>query len=1054
MFALLVRVSLRNRAMVLAMAALLILAGGFSVRQLAVDVLPDLNKGLVTVMTEGQGLSPEEIEQLVTLPIEAALNGVSGVSRVRSTSAPGLSIIFVEFGLDTDIYRARQFISERLQAVGATLPTGTQPTMMPLSSLMGEIMLVSMSSGPDADQMQLRDLANWVVAPRLRAIPGVSQVITIGGLVRQFHVTLDPLAMSRLGVTIAEVEQALQRFGNNTSGGVVNRNGQEFQIRTIGQPMSLGLEPGGGVEQLARVVVGVRQDQSVQLRQVAEIAFGPMPRVGDAGYMGRGSPILTVIKQPGANTIPLTRNLEAVLAELRTSLPPGFNELDVLFRQASFIEVAIKNVETVLLEAVVVIAVILMLFMGNARTTIISLTAIPLSMLVTFLIFRWMGMTINTMTLGGLAIAIGELVDDAVVDVENVLRRLRQNRTLQRPRPAMEVIAAASQEVRSGIVYSTVIIMLVFVPLFAIGGIEGRMFAPLGLAYIVSIFASLLTSVTVTPVLCSYLLPQMRQLDEREGWLARQLKRVNARVVGAALRRPMLVITGAAVAVTVAAAIVPTLPRTFLPAFNETSLVVAVTLQPGVSLEQSSRIGALAEQLLLSVPEVKAVGRRTGRSEADEHALGVNENEIEVDIVASKRTLPAVIDDIRARLAGLPATISVGQPISHRLFDHILTGISAQIVLKVFGDDLDRNRSVALDLERRLKAIPGLTDVGVERQTRVPQIRVLVDGQRAALYGVSPGELATTVEKLAGGLTVSRVVQGQSRVDVVLRLPEASRSAQGLGDWLIHTPGGHVPLSFFATIEVVNAPNQILRENTRRRIAVTANTMAGADRTAIAAAIRDELARLDLPVGASVAFEGTLAVQNEATLRLAGLGLVSLTLIFMVLYMRYRSVTLALIVMANVPLALVGSVIAIKLADVDLSLASMIGFVTLTGISTRNGILKVSHTINLMLHEGEVFGRAVILRACQERMLPVLMTATSACVALVPLLFSALSPGKELLHPVAVVIFGGLISATLLDALLTPALLFTLGAAPLRRLVYGQQEQQEQQEQQQERDTY
>ena len=1043
MFALLVRASLRSRALVLAVAALLVVAGGVTLVKLPVDVLPDLKNGLVTVMTEGPGLSPEEIEQLITMPIEATLNGVAGVSRVRSTSTTGLSIVFVEFNLDTDVFRARQFVAERLQAVASVLPSGTQPTMMPLSSLMGEILLVGMSGGAGSDPMQLRDLATWVVTPRLRAVPGVSQVIAIGGLVRQYHVTLDPIAMSRLAIGIAEVEQALQRFGTNTSGGVVNRNGQEFQIRTLGQPLSLGVEGDGGLEQLSRVVVGVRNEQPIQLRQIAEVSFGAMPRVGDAGYMGRSAVILSVVKQPGADTIQLTRNIEVILADLRKTLPPGANQITQLFRQADFIEVTISNVEHVLIEAVVVVAAILMLFLGNARTTMISLTAIPLSMLVTFLTFQWMGLTINTMTLGGLAIAIGELVDDAVVDVENILRRLRQNRTLVRPRPAMDVIVDASQEVRSGIVYSTIVIILVFVPLFAIGGIEGRMFAPLGVAYIVSIFASLLTSITITPVLCSYLLPRMRQLDEREGWVARNLKRINRRIVTTALHRSRFVMLGTGIMVAVAVAIVPTLPRTFLPAFNETSLVVEVTMQPGISLDQSSHIGALAERLLLTVPEIKAVGRRTGRSESDEHALGVNENEIEVDIVPSTRALSVVIDDIRGRLAGLPASVSVTQPISHRLFDHILTGISAQIVLKVYGDDLDRNHSVAVNLESRLKSIQGLTDVAIERQIRVPQIRVRVDGQRAAMYGVTPGELAGTVEHLAGGLTVSRVVQGQRRYDVVLRMPEASRSAQGLGDWLIQSPGGYVPLSFFATIGVVDAPNQILRENGRRRIAVTANTTAGADRAAIADTIRRELLRLELPVGASVSFEGTLAVQNDANLRLAGLGLVSLTLIFMVLYMRYRSVTLALIVMANVPLALVGSVIAIKLAHLELSLASMIGFVTLTGISTRNGILKVSHAINLMLHEGESFGRGLIVRACEERTLPVLMTATSACVALVPLLFDVVAPGKEMLHPVAVVIFGGLISATVLDAVLTPVMLYTVGAVSLRRLVYNSRGRQE-----------
>ena len=1037
MFAFLVRGSLRYRAFVLAVAAIMLGYGAITAAHLPIDVLPDLNQGIVTVMTEGPGLSAEEVEQLVSIPVESTLNGVAGVSRIRSQSTNGLSIVFVEFKLDTDIYRARQFVAERLESVTGVLPPGTQPIMMPLSSLMGEILLVSLSGGPDADPMALRDIATWVVSVRLRSIPGVSLVNPIGGLVRQYRVTLDPLAMSRLKVGIADVEQSLRRFGTNSSGGFIDRNGQQFQIRTIVQPLSLGPDNAGGLQQLGDVVVALRDGLPVQLRQVAEVTFAPMPRVGDAGYMGHDAVILSVIKQPGADTIKLTTQVEAALADLHRTLPPGLNDLKVLFRQADFIDISINNVEHVLMEAVIVVAVILLLFLGNIRTTIISLTAIPLSMLITFVVFEWLGLTINTMTLGGLAIAIGELVDDAVVDVENILRRLRGNRLLRRPRSAIAVIADASQEVRSGIVYSTVIIILVFVPLFAIPGIEGRMFAPLGIAYIVSILASLMTSITVTPVLCSLLLPRMRQLDHGDAWLVRGLKWLNLRLVGRALDHPWAVIAGAGAAVAIAVAVVPTLPRTFLPGFNETSLVVRVALQPGVSLAESSRIGALAERLMMTVPEVTSVGRRTGRSETDEHALGVNENEIEVDLKPSGRTLPQVIDSIRSRLAGLPAVFSVEQPISHRLFDHILTGVSAQVVIKVFGEDFDHVRSIATDLESRLKTTPGLTDVMTERQVRVPQIRIRVDNQRAAMYGLSPGELAGMVEHLAGGQTVSQVITGRRRVDVVLRLPESSRSAVGLADWLIQTPNGDVPLSYIATIEELGAPNEILRENGQRRIAVTANGSANVDRAATAEAIRAEMARTKLPPGYSLSFEGTFAEQDAANLRLAGLGAVSLVLIFMVLYARYRSATLALIIMGNVPLALVGSVIALKLAGIELSLASMIGFVTLTGISARNGILKVSHAINLMLREGEPFGRALILRACQERMVPVLMTATSAGIALLPLLFDVHAPGKEILHPVAVVIFGGLISSTLLDAVMTPALLYLFGRVPTQQLVVG-----------------
>jgi CzcA family heavy metal efflux pump len=1038
MFAFLVRCSLRNRVFVLAIATILLAIGGVNLARLPVDVLPDLNQGLVTIMTEGPGLSPEEVEQLISMPVEAAINGVAGVKRVRSTSTSGLSIVFVEFELSTDIFRARQFVTERLQTVAGVLPPGTQPTLMPMSSLMGEILLVALSAerqgdSPAADPMQLRDLAAWVVMPRLRSIPGVSQVIPIGGLVRQYLVTPDPLAMSRVDVTVADIEQALQRFGTNTSGGVVNRNGQEFQIRTIGQPQSLGT--GDGIRQLGHIVVAMRDGLPIELAQVAEVGFGAMPRVGDAGFMGRDAVILTIVKQPGADTLALTRQVEDELESLRLSLPHGANRLDVLFRQADFIETSVDNVQHVLLEAVAVVAVILLLFLGNLRTTVISLTAIPLSMLVTFMVFRLFDLSINTMTLGGLAIAIGELVDDAVVDVENILRRLRQNRRQRGRKPALEIIADASQEVRSGIVYSTLIIILVFVPLFAIPGIEGRMFAPLGVAYIVSIVASLITSITVTPVLASLLLPNMRQLDEGDGPLVRGLKFLNARGVGFALNRPRLAMGIAAAGVAAAAAIVPTLPRTFLPGFNESSLVVSVTLQPGISLDQSARVGAIAEHLIMTVPEVRGVGRRTGRSESDEHALGVHANEIEVDVVASQRPLPKVIDDIRTRLRGLPAAISVEQPISHRLFDHILTGISAQVVVKVFGDDLDRIRAISLELEQRLKALPGLTDVMVERQIRVPQIRVGVDGQRAAMYGVAPGALAGTIEHLAGGTTVSQVVSGQRRVPVVLRLAETNRSPLGLSGLLIETPSGRVPLSYFGSISETSAVNEIQREGGRRRIAVTANGRADVDRAATTAAIRDEISRIALPPGYSLSFEGTFAEQDDASVRLVGLGLVSLTLIFTVLYARYRSATLACIIMANVPLALVGSVIAIKLAHLDLSLASMIGFVTLTGIATRNGILKVSHTINLLLNEGERFSRAIILRAAQERMVPVLMTATSAGVALIPLLYGASAPGKEILHPVAVVIFGGLLGSTALDTFLTPALLLRFGRAPMQRLL-------------------
>lgn len=1034
MLTFLVRNSLRCRPLVLAIATIMILMGSVIIPTIPIDVLPDLNKGVVTVLTEAPGYSTEDVETQVTRPIETLLNGVSGVNRIRTTSGAGLSVVAADFGLDSDVWRARQAVAERLQSSAAILPAGLQPLMMPPASVMGEILLISLSGAKYADPMALRDLASWVVAPRLRAVPGVSQVLPIGGLVRQLRVTLNPVAMTNFDVTVGQIEHALERFGTNNSAGFIGRNGQNYQIRTLGQPVNRDGGAGGLVEQLARVVVSVRDGISVPLSMVADVGWSAMPRVGDAGFNANPAVIFTVAKQPGADSVLLTRSVEGALDELRGTLPPAMNRLDVLFRQADFIEVAVSNVGRALAEAILVVAVVLLLFLGNLRTTLISLTAIPLSMLMSFLVFRWMGLSINTMTLGGLAIAIGELVDDAVVDVENILRRLRENRRLPYPRPVDTVIFEASREVRSGIVYSTVIIVLVFVPLFAIPGLEGRLFAPLGTAYIVSISASLIVSLTVTPVLCSYLLPGMLQHEHRDNRVVQALRTVNAWLVHRALDHPWRVIGAAAGAVVVALIVIPALPRTFLPGFNESSLVIKLTMQPDVALELSSRIGVIAERIIAAVPEVRSVGRRTGRSETDEHALGTNETDIEVDLRPSGRKLPAVMDDIRRRLAGLPAAIEVSQPITHRLFGHVLTGMPAQIVVKVYGSDMVRIRTIAQRIEGQLRRVEGLTDIAIEPQSPVPEIRLRADGRRTAQYGVTPGELATQIGNLAGGVTVSRITNGQQRIDLVMRVLDKDRTPVGLADLLIETPKGHVPLSTFATVEVGSTPNQILREGGQRRIAVLANGQEGVNRTAAATAIRQIMAGIDLPAGYSLSFEGTYALQNEANLRLAGLGGVSVCLIFLVLYIRYQSVTLTLIILANVPLALIGSVVAMKLAHLELSLASTIGFVTLSGISARNGILKVSHCLNLMLRDGIGFGRPLVVRACQERMLPVLMTATSASVALLPLLFDATSPGKEILHPVAVVIFGGLISSTLLDTVMTPVMLLRFGRAAAERL--------------------
>lgn len=1025
MFAFLVNASLKVRLLVLVITAVAMIYGGISIRGLQIDVLPDLNKGLVTILTEAPGLAPEEVETLVTYPIESAMNGANGVSRVRSVSSTGLSIVYVEFDWDTNIYLDRQIVTERLGPVQLDLPAGVQPLIAPISSIMGEIELVALTS-TTLDPMDLREVANWVVAPRLRAVPGVARVVPIGGLVKEYRVTIDNLRMSQLKVSFNDIRSALEAYGANTGGGFVNQGAQEFLIRNLARTQSL--------EDLRNLAVEQRGGQPILLRQVADVSFEPRQRRGDAGFMGAPAVVLSVQKQPQADTVALTDAVDALLNDLQRTMPAGTVTNQHLFRQADFIHASVNNLEEVLGEAIVVVAVILFLFLFNVRTTVISLIAIPVSVLTTFVVLRWMGMTVNTMTLGGLAIAIGELVDDAVVDVENIFRRLRENKKRAQPRPPLEVIVAASQEVRSSIVYSTIIITLVFVPLFTLPGIEGRLFAPLGVAYIVSILASLITSITLTPVLCSYLLPRTRSLDEGESAVVRFAKRINTRLLSWALARPRLILSVIGVGVLAASSVITSLPRSFLPPFNEGSLVVNMTLEPGISLDESVVIARAVEGILLSVPEVVTVGRRTGRSEADEHANGVHVTDIEVLLRRSNRKLPIILADIRARLAGIPAFFNIAQPITHRLVDHILTGVAAEVVIKVFGNDLDTLRSIAHQVEASMLVIPGLVDVQVEPQVPVPQIQIQADPARALLYGVQPGELAHRLARLTNGDTVTQIVDGIKRFDLVVRLAESARTAEQLGSMLIDTPSGNIPVSMVAKISETSGPNQVLRENNQRRILVTANGD-GSNNNLIVQSIDRMMASLHLPTGYFMTFEGVYAEQNRSTLRVGGLALISLSLIFVILYSRYRSAALAAIIMANVPLALIGAVIAIRVAGLDLGVATIVGFVTLTGISSRNGILKISHYINLMLHEGEPFGRGLIIRGANERLVPVLMTASSAIVALIPLLFAGQDAGKEILHPVAVVIFGGLLSSTALDMMLTPLLFQRFAPKALERLL-------------------
>lgn len=1024
MFNWLLQTSLGNRLLVLVASVLLMVYGAWQLSLTAVDVFPDLNRPTVTLMTEAGGMAPEEVERLISFPLETTLNGLPGIEAVRSVSSAGLSIVYAVFDWDTEIYRARQMVSERLASLEQGLPPGIEVHMGPVSSVMGEIMLVAMPVEGEADPMAVREYADWVLRPRLLSIPGISQVIPIGGEVRQFQVQPDMRRITDMGISLSQLTDALQGFANNTSGGFLELNGREYQIRHIGRTSSL--------DDLQNMAVAAKDGQPVLLKQIASVSFAPGIKRGDAGLNGQPAVILSVQKQPGADTVQLTQAIETALASLQASLPKGMAEPRITFRQANFIEASIGNLEHKLMLAAVLVMVILFLFLGNFRTTFISLMAIPLSILCTVLVFRYLDLSINTMTLGGLAIAIGELVDDAVVGVENVIRRLRNNRQHRTQLAPLKVILNATLEVRSAIVYATVIIILVFLPLFALPGMEGRLFVPLGVAYITSILVSMLVSVTLTPVLAYYLLPRMKQLDHGEPWLVQWLKRGYARLLEKVLDYPRTLLGMGAVAVVAAASLVPFFPTTFLPPFNEGTLLISLRLTPGVTLAESVRMASQAEKLLLEVPEVTHVGRRSGRAELDEHAEGVYSNELDISLQASERSMDAVHADIRTRLAPLPADISIGQPISHRL-DHMLSGVRAQIAIKLFGDDLDTLRAQADRLQQTFSTIDGVVDLSVEKQVLAPQIKVYVDYAVAGQYGLSGAALLREMQMLVEGVTISEVIDGNRRFGLVLRLPENARASTQLQNLLISTPLGQVPLSRLAKIEESDGPNQVVRENGQRRIVLAANVQ-GRALSEVVTEMRTRLADFRLPEGYFVTVGGQFEAQEQASRRIMLLAGVAAMLVFLTLYSRYQSSVLALLVMTNIPLALVGSVLGLWLSGQPLSVAALIGFITLAGISTRNGILKTSHYLNLMRLEGESFNRAMIIRGSLERLSPVLMTALVAAFALMPLLFEAEQPGTEILHPVAVVIFSGLISSTLLDTFLTPVMFWLFGRKPAEKL--------------------
>lgn len=1022
----LIRFSLKNRALVIAVALLVLFSGIRTATDLPVEVLPDMTKPTVTVLTEAPGLAPEEVETLVTRPLENVLLGVGGLDRLRSNSDVGLSLVFVEFAWGTDIYKARQLVQERLQA--APLPENTRSGMTPVSSLMGEILLVGLRSKDNTiAPMDLRTFAEWTVARRLQSIPGVAEVLAIGGGVKQVHVEPDPMKMQAEGVSLEELETAVSLSAGNATSGYLQSGPREIMVRNL----AMTADP----EDISAAIIKREGDRIVTIADVATVKFGVATMRGDAGIAFEGDKretsgiVLSIDKAPGFDTLKLSAEIEKALDELRPGLPGGV-EVGILFRQGDFIEHAVGNLKEAIRDGAIMVTIVLFIFLLNLRTTLITLTAIPLSFAITLLTFKWFDISVNSMTLGGIAVAIGMVVDDAIVDVENVFRRLRENAARPEPKPRLEVIATASSEVRSSILYATILIILVFVPLLGLSGLEGRLFRPIAIATIVSMAASFVVSLTVIPVLCSFLLRPKEGKEHRDGPLVRGLKFITrVTFLKAAFKAPLAVVAFAILLVVAAAMLYPSMGKEFLPTFNEGSATVSFASAPGTSLKQSNEVGEKAVKLLLQIPEVKTVGRRAGRAERDDHVMPVSVNEFDVEFREGGRHREEVFAEIREKLKGIPGTfVNVGQPIGHRL-SHMLSGVSAKIAVKIHGPDLDTLRRLGTQVKEAGQTIPGLTDINLEAQVPIPQIRIEVDRARARLEGLAPGAINSQISRLLGGSMLGELRDGEVTVDLVMRLPESWRTwPEKIGDLHIQTQDGrHLPLSLVAGVHEVNGPNVINRENGQRRIVIGANT-GERDLESLVRNWQQAVAeKVVLPEGYRLRFEGEYLARQEASKRIITLFVIVTGVIIVLLTGYFRSLSLALQVMLNLPLALAGALAFTWWKIDNISIATLVGFIAVGGVAARNGIMMISHYLHLMRHEGETFGVALITRGTQERLVPVLMTALSAGIALVPLILAPGEPGKEILHPVAVAIVGGLISSTLLDLVVTPAVFYLIG---------------------------
>jgi CzcA family heavy metal efflux pump len=1012
--------ALNNRLLVIVASVLLILFGSFVASRMEVDVFPDLTAPTVVVLTEAHGMAPEEVEKLVTFPLETSLNGATNVRRVRSSSSAGISIVWVEFEWDTDIFKARQIVNEKINSVGEKLPVGVgNPTMAPQSSIMGEIMFVSLSSD-STSKMDLRTLADWTIRPRLLATGGVSQVVVIGGEYKQYQILASPTKMEFYNVSLMELLKAAQEANGNSSGGFINEYGNEYIIKGIGRTNDLS--------EIGRSFVKKIDGKPIRIEDVAEIKIGAAPKIGDASKNGNPAVVLSISKQPGTNTLELTDKIDASIADIRKNIPADIEVDTHVFRQADFINASISNIKKVLWEGMAFVVVILFLFLMNWRATAISLVAIPISLIVAILTLKWLGLTINTMSLGGMAIAIGDLVDDAIIDVENVFKRLKENakKPLAEQRKKLTVIFDASYEIRHSIINATFIIIVAFLPLFFLSGMEGKLLAPLGIAFVVSLFASLIVSITLTPVLCSYLLTNDKMLEKqhKESWLVERLQNKYEKLLKKVMSWKKAMLAGCFVLFALALLAFSQLGRSFLPEFNEGSLVISAVTKPGISLDESNKIGIQIEKVLLELPEIGVTTRRTGRAELDEHAQGVNSSEIEAPFVLTERDREEFMTDLRQKLKGISGVnITIGQPIGHRI-DHMLSGTRANIAIKIFGDDLNKLFTLSTQIKKEIDGIEGLVDVSVEQQVEIPQIQIKPKRDILNHYGITIGAFNEFIDVALAGEKVSDVYEGAKTFDLIVRLDEVNRTKiETIRNIYIDTDNGQkIPLHYVADVVSTSGPNTINRENVKRKTVVSAN-VSNRDQKSVVTEIQKNITeKIKIPEGYHIEYGGQFEAEKEASRTLMLTSLLSILIIFLILFQEFKTVKTSFIVLINLPLALIGGVFSIYFTSGILSIPAIIGFITLFGVATRNGILLVSHYKTLQEEGINLYD--TIIQGSKDRLSPILMTALTAGLALIPLAIAGNLPGNEIQSPMAKVILGGLLTSTLLNIFIVPVVYF------------------------------